>query len=251
MALKGDLYKALLQKTGSQQTMSRWASMIDDKFGPMSPDEARLVMAHEFGIRIADYGITKDVQDRVRTLRASGASLAAVRDHRESSEPTANADRPSTTESAKAGAITGLTPAALYTNRNLHSLISQRVRKLFTSGNRAEAVSAAMKSVNNRVKRLSGLTDLDGTDLMNKAFSDKSPALRLNARSTPTEKNEHGGLRFLLAGGMLALRNPPVHEDDWQHDGDVDLTLECLGFASLLHRFLDRCEQYMAESDLS
>ena len=80
MALKGDLYRALLQKTGSQQTMSRWASKIDDKFGPMSPDEARLVMAHEFGIKLADYGIAADVQDRVRTLRASGASLAAIRE---------------------------------------------------------------------------------------------------------------------------------------------------------------------------
>lgn len=253
MALKGDLYKALLQKTGSQQTMSRWASMIDDRFGPMSPDEARLVMAHEFGIRLADYGVSKDMQDCIRTLRASGASLAAVRERSESPDTNAGAGSASEGDlvSANSGAITPLTPAALYTSRNFHPLLTQKTRKLFTSANRAESVAAAMRSVNNRVKRMSGLKNLDGTDLMHQAFGPQSPRLVLNELSTRSEQSEQEGLRFLLVGGMMALRNPPVHEDDWEHDRNIALTLECLGFASLLHRFLDGCEQSKPDGDSS
>ena len=249
MALKGDLYKALLEKTGSPQTMSRWALQLDREFGPMSPDEARLVMAHGFGIRLADYNIPADIQDRVRSLRASGASLAAVREHGESSEARASMKKPSATEGEKAAPIKELTPAALYASRNFHPQIPPRVRGLFTSGHRAEAVSAAMRSVNNRVKRISELQNLDGVKLMHRAFGEKLPALQLNDLSTETKRNEQNGLRSLLAGGMSALRNPPVHEDEWEHDGDVGVTLECLGFASLMHRFLDQCEDYMADAE--
>ena len=253
MALKGGLYKALLQKTGSQQTMSRWAQLIDDKFGPMSPDEARLVMAHEFGIKLADYGISPELQDRVRSLRVSGASLDAALGREapgQSPKPTNSVSAVPQTLQDPAAAKPA-TPAVVYASRNLHPLLTQKTRKLFTSGNRAEAVAAAMRSVNNRVKRMSKLPQLDGVKLMNKAFSEQSPALQLNDLSTETGRSEQSGLRSLLVGGMSALRNPPVHEDEWEHDGDVDVTLECLGFASLMHRFLDRCDQYMAESDSS
>ncbi|MEX0787047.1 MAG: TIGR02391 family protein [Dehalococcoidia bacterium] len=202
-------------------------------------------MAHEFGIKLGDYGVSEEAQAEVRSLRASGASLAAIREHGESEASRPARSAQSGPREASANQVRPPTPAAIYSSRNFHSHLPPRVRRLFTSGHFAEAVAAAMRSVNNRVKAMSGLS-LDGKGLMNAAFSQQSPVLQLNALSTTTEQNEQEGLRFLLAGAMSALRNPPVHEDEWQHDRDASVTLECLGFASLLHRLLDQCEQYTA-----
>ena len=85
---------------------------------------------------------------------------------------------------------------------------------------------------------------------MVQAFSEQTPELRLNDMSDTTERDEHNGLRFLMTGAMLALRNPRVHEDTWQPDSNVDAALDCLAFASLLHRFLDRCESHAAAASV-
>ena len=99
----------------------------------------------------------------------------------------------------------------------------------------------AFKSVNNRVKHLSG-TSRDGAGLMTWAFSETSPQLQMSTLSNESEQNEHNGLRFLMQGSMLALRNPLAHEDHWPWDDDQAFALDCLAVASLLHRMLDVCK---------
>ena len=248
MAIRDTLYRALLKKTGSQQTMSRWAMLLAQEFGPMSPDEARLVMAHDFGIKLGDHGVPEAVQERIRTLRASGASLSNIRQGRQgaSTSTAPTGDLSPATESRELDGVKPMTPATQFLSRNFHEEVVKRSRRLFSSGHRTEAISAAFRSVNNRVKRLSGIKGLDGVKLMNQALSDQSPALRLNDGSDTTELDEQQGLRYLMVGATLALRNPRVHEDDWPPDRNVNAALECLAYASLLHRHLDRCQEFEA-----
>ena len=50
----------------------------------------------------------------------------------------------------------------------------------------------------------------------------------------------------MMQGAMVGIRNPRAHEDRWEHDDDAVQVLELLGFASYLHRCLDRCESNAA-----
>jgi len=126
----------------------------------------------------------------------------------------------------------------------LHRAVHNSSRKLFIGGHNKEAVEAAVLSMINRVKRLSRLRGEDGVPLMAKAFAKKNPALQMSGLTTESERNEHEGTRFLMMGAVQGLRNPRAHEDHWEPDEDIDSVLDCLAFASLLHRFLDRCEAY-------
>ncbi len=57
MAIESDLYQALLKKTGwSAATLSRKANALWRDHGPMTPDEARYIIAHEHGIDLRKYG---------------------------------------------------------------------------------------------------------------------------------------------------------------------------------------------------
>lgn len=244
MALKGPLYQALIKKVGSPQTLSRWALRLIQDCGPMTQDEARLVIAHDLGLRLEHFGVGHEALERVRILKASGATVAA---HSQGTSTTSEKSRLPAARTGRAAHDNGSkprTPAAEFSDRRFHEDVVRSSRRLYSSGHRTEAVSAAFRSINNRVKSISGLKILDGTKLMNQAFGEQNPLLQLNAISNVTEKDEHSGLRSLMAGAMLALRNPRVHEDIWQPDADADAVLECLALASLLHRYLDRCEGY-------
>lgn len=243
MAIKGALYKIIREKSKkSDATISRWATELRRKHGPMTPDEARLVIAHDLGIDLNKHSVTADERERVRTLREGGASLASVQQRTGALQPAAPPEQqlaaPEGQESRP------VTRAAMFGFRSFHASVNKSSRKLFVGGHNKDAVRAAIQSVHNRVKRLSGLRDEDGQALMARAFDDKNPALQMSDLSTTSECDEHAGTRFLMMGAVRGLRNPRAHEDYWQPDEDVASVLECLAFASLLHRFLDRCEAY-------
>jgi uncharacterized protein (TIGR02391 family) len=90
--------------------------------------------------------------------------------------------------------------------------------------------------VNKRVREMTAL-DLDGSELMNRAFSEQNPLIVLADLSTETGKNIQGGYRFMFMGAVRGLRNPDAHELFVPLD-DED-ALEKLGFASMLLRRLD------------
>lgn len=243
MAITGDLYKAILEKSGrSPATISRWAKRLNDEHGPMTPDEARLVIAHDLGIDLKKYGVSAEQRDRVRTLRAAGASLASVQQRAEPPQRRVRAKQevvqPTPRQSGR------MTPAALFTSRSFHTAVGRSSHKLFVGGHNKQAVHAAVQAVNNRVKRLSGLDEEDGQTLMGKAFARKNPALQMSSLATQSERDEHEGTRLIMMGAVTGLRNPRAHEDHWEPDEDIHSVLDCLAFASLLHRFLDRCEAY-------
>lgn len=246
MPISSELYQALLNKTGwSPAKLSRKAGALADDHGPMTPEEARYIIAHEHGIDLRKYGLSPEDIDRVRALRASGARLDA-------GSSRGRAVRPAVAERCVAQARTDatdrrpLTPSSLFDSRALHSRVVASSKKRFVNGHRSDSIRAAFQAVNNRVRKMSGITDVDdGQALVAKAFEDKNPTLRMTDLNTVADKDEHAGLRFLAMGGMRGLRNPRSHADEeWWTDGDVDFVLEALALASLLHRCLDLCEAY-------
>jgi Protein of unknown function (Hypoth_ymh) len=70
---------------------------------------------------------------------------------------------------------------------------------------------------------------------MTLAFRDADPALRLSQ-----DRNEQQGYMYLFAGATAAIRNPLCHTAEDVLDAEE--SYECLVFASLLFRYLDRSE---------
>ena len=122
----------------------------------------------------------------------------------------------------------------------LQPALVRLVRKRFEDGHRADAVEAAFKEINARVKRnvleATG-RELDGADLMRQAFSEKNPVLVLADLTTESGRNTQVGYMHVFAGAMQGIRNPTAH-------GNLDLPKEeaihLLFLASLLMFKLDQ-----------
>src|SRR5687767_12279858 len=72
MPISPDLHGALLKVLGvSPATLSRQASDLVKRYGPMTGDEARWIIAHDAGIDLRRYGLTATQLDRVRQLRGA------------------------------------------------------------------------------------------------------------------------------------------------------------------------------------
>jgi uncharacterized protein (TIGR02391 family) len=100
---------------------------------------------------------------------------------------------------------------ALYDNLILSDELRSTTRQLYVDGHYTRAVEEAYKCVNNTVKDKSQLI-LDGQDLMNQAFSEKNPVLKINDLKTVSHKDEQKGYMFIFGGCMTGIRNPRAHE---------------------------------------
>lgn len=120
----------------------------------------------------------------------------------------------------------------------LHPEIKSASSSLFKDGHYTQAITEALKKVNNMVKKKSNMNQLDGKKLMLHVFSPNSPVLKLNQLITTTEKDEQEGFMHLFAGSMQGIRNPKIHDDVMQ-DADPFKTIEYLCLASLLAKAID------------
>lgn len=241
MAISGPLLKTILETLHISPTeLSRRAKRLDRDHGPMSGDEARWLIAHEAGIHLRRHGLTARDLDRVRELRQGMQAARTV-----AADKIAGGQAKSTPIPSKPVTDAPSTPAARFNARAFHPIVVQASRKLFVDGHRTEAIRKASQTVNTRVRKLSGLRK-DGQPLMAEAFAYPNPRLQMTGLTTDSELDEHNGTRFLMMGAMAALRNPRSHEEHWETDSDPEFVLEALALASMLHRFLDRCEVYRA-----
>lgn len=100
------------------------------------------------------------------------------------------------------------------------------------------AVLEAVKSVADRIRQSTGLTD-DGAALVDRAFGGDQPILAINPRKTKSERDEQCGFCNLLKGVFGMFRNPTAHEAriNW-HMEEVDAE-DLMSLLSLIHRRLD------------
>lgn len=100
------------------------------------------------------------------------------------------------------------------------------------------AVQEAVKSVGDKIRARTGLTD-DGATLVDRALAGQSPMIAINSLTTLSERSEQTGFANLVRGAFGMFRNPTAHEAriNWPMDkGDAE---DLLSLVSLIHRRLD------------
>lgn len=133
-------------------------------------------------------------------------------------------------------AVQRVAPVRRLTFENLHPEVQDAAGNLFADGHMGSAVSEAFKSLEVRVRKLSGL-DQSGATLMTTAFAAKSPLLDVATEVGRSGQDEREGFMALFRGAIIGIRNPKAHE--LFREEDPQQALEYLAFASLLHRRID------------
>ncbi|MFZ0503720.1 MAG: TIGR02391 family protein, partial [Chthoniobacterales bacterium] len=124
---------------------------------------------------------------------------------------------------------------------DLHQDVVRVSKELFKDCHYAEAVEAAFKKLNRKVKqhvREKTGQDLDGADLMHQAFTTKNraPIITLADLSTEDGRSIQQGYMEIFAGAMTGIRNPKAHSNI---KIDQNRALHFLYLASLLHQIFD------------
>lgn len=122
----------------------------------------------------------------------------------------------------------------------MHSEIIRVAQQRFESEQYADAVEAAFKEINTRVKNMylekNGETK-DGADLMFSAFPANNPVLCFDFSTSPFSKDDiQKGYMHMFAGAMMGIRNPKAHANEMITKEDA---LRKLAFASMLMYKLD------------
>ncbi|WP_309130842.1 TIGR02391 family protein [Brevibacterium sp.] len=123
--------------------------------------------------------------------------------------------------------------------QHLHAEVVSSASALFADSQYDSAVTEAMKSVEVRVRRLTGL-EVSGAALMQEAFKPKNFMLDVGVEEGRSGSDEREGFFYLFRGAIVGIRNPKAHE--LARGDDPNEALELLALASLLHRRLDIAE---------
>ncbi|GKS12939.1 hypothetical protein YDYSY3_39390 [Paenibacillus chitinolyticus] len=126
------------------------------------------------------------------------------------------------------------TPAVVQPSKleGLHPRVLGVAQKLFQDGHFRSAVLETFVTLDNDVRRKSGL-DENGTALMQKAFTNKAPILKVKGGDDAQQ-----GAMWLFSGSVMGVRNILAH-DHSIHPSEQE-ALELLYFASLLFGRLDQ-----------
>jgi uncharacterized protein (TIGR02391 family) len=122
-----------------------------------------------------------------------------------------------------------------YEGLEVHPEIERAAGDLYRNGHYANAVEDAVKALNDLVRMRSGEQG-DGTSLMERVFSAKSPVLRFNDMRDQSDSDEQKGFMMMFSGAVAGLRNPRAHK---LIKDDPERALEFIAFVSLLAKLVD------------
>ena len=122
--------------------------------------------------------------------------------------------------------------------RGVHPDVLKFCRAELLADNYFHAVQEAVKSVADKIRARTGLTD-DGAGLVDRAFGGDTPMLAINARSTVSERSEQTGFANLMRGTFGMFRNPTAHEARTHWPMPKEDAEDILTIVSLIHRRLD------------
>ncbi|WP_262966872.1 TIGR02391 family protein [Methylobacter psychrophilus] len=124
------------------------------------------------------------------------------------------------------------------TTRGVHPDVLRFCREELLADNYFHAVMEAVKSVADKLREQTGLTD-DGTTLVDRALSGDKPMLAINPLKTESEKSEQKGFANLLRGTFSMFRNTTAHEARINWPMAKDDAEDLFSLVSLIHRRLD------------
>lgn len=122
---------------------------------------------------------------------------------------------------------------------SIHPQIKAVAKGRFDDGYYSDAVEAALKEINTRVKTIyleRTAKEKDGANLMHAAFSVQNPVIKLGNTSTETGTNVQQGYMEMFAGAIIGIRNPKAHNNQTISKSDA---IRKLHFASMLMYKLD------------
>jgi len=122
--------------------------------------------------------------------------------------------------------------------RGIHPDVLAFCRAELLQDNYFHAVQEAVKSVADKMRRMTGLAD-DGGPLVDRALGGEAPILAINARRTMSEKSEQTGFANLVKGTFGMFRNPTAHEARIYWTMTKSDAEDLLTIVSLIHRRLD------------
>jgi uncharacterized protein (TIGR02391 family) len=122
--------------------------------------------------------------------------------------------------------------------RGVHSDVLRFCREELLADNYFHAVLEAVKSVADKLRTRTGLTD-DGASLVDRALSGNPPMLAINSLRTESENSEQKGFANLLRGTFGMFRNTTAHEAKVNWLMSKEDAEDLLSLVSLIHRRLD------------
>jgi uncharacterized protein (TIGR02391 family) len=125
-------------------------------------------------------------------------------------------------------------------SRGVHVDVLKFCRAELLADDYFHAVLEAVKSVADKLRTLTGLTD-DGATLVDRALTGAPPMLAINALKSESEQSEQRGFANLVRGTFGMFRNttahaPRIHWPIAKTDAE-----DLLSLVSLIHRRLDAC----------
>lgn len=123
--------------------------------------------------------------------------------------------------------------------RYIHPTIESVTKDRFENRMYADAVEAAFKEVNVRVKEIVKTRvakEFDGSALMKSAFSVSNPIIKLGDIQTDTGRSIQQGYMEMFSGAMMGIRNPKAHNNQTIAKEEA---IRKLHFASILMYKID------------
>lgn len=122
--------------------------------------------------------------------------------------------------------------------RGVHHDVLRFCRAELVADNYFHAVLEAAKSIADKLRTKTGLTD-DGGKLVDAALGGTTPKLAINALETDSQRSEQAGFVNLIKGAFGMFRNPAAHEARILWAMSKEDAEDLLSLASLIHRRLD------------
>jgi uncharacterized protein (TIGR02391 family) len=124
------------------------------------------------------------------------------------------------------------------TRRGVHPDVLRFCRAELVADNYFHAVLEATKSVADKIRQRTGLTD-DGNTLVDDALAGDSPLLAINPLTTASDRSEQKGFANLVRGIFGMFRNITAHEPRIHWPMKREDAEDLLSLASMIHRRLE------------
>lgn len=122
--------------------------------------------------------------------------------------------------------------------RGVHRDVLSFCREELLADNYFHAVLEAVKSVAEKIRQRTGLTD-DGAGLVDHAFAGSPPMLAINDLQTESEKSEQKGFANLVKGTFGMFRNTTAHAAKVNWKMSKEDAEDLFSLVSLIHRRID------------